>query len=406
MVSPRKAKVNYINPATEIYAGLWILFAGAAVFVTLRIWTKCMRGNNLWYDDYVLVLSLLVLMVTDILITDEYATGYSTGYWDDRMHILINFSSIGTLFGQAWSKTALGITLLRMSNRPQMILLWFCIISMNSIMIIKVFFQWSKYCGKHSYQQWYRLQGPCINYEFEEHFKVVGNTYNIIMDFIFACFPWWITWDLRMRRIEKIALCGTMSLGMFVAIISAIRTAWDARPIMHTHDEWYMWRDAMSNIWFSAEVAGTIIVQCIPILRPFIRDIRTMTTSRKLDDTENETTRRSLFDPKRASMTNRGQDTAKNGTEVASIALQAIPEKPMDTETTLSSHSRSLSNPNKPLPKSPVVSNEPPWPFGSSNNWPDTQIRGTPQSDTWLDIEEEERKGLSPRPPTRSRPNQ
>lgn len=88
---------------------------------------------------------------------------------------------------------------------------------------------------------------------------------------------------------------------------------------MHVHDEWYMckyilsidetllkcsvtrclgiWslltikfvttgRDAMSEIWYSAEVAGTIIVQCIPVLRPFIKDLHTSLTSRRLEATE------------------------------------------------------------------------------------------------------------------------
>lgn len=33
-------------------------------------------------------------------------------------------------------------------------------------------------------------------------------------------------------------------------------------------------------------MAGTIIVQCIPVLRPFIKDLHTSLTSRRLDTTE------------------------------------------------------------------------------------------------------------------------
>jgi uncharacterized membrane protein len=50
--------------------------------------------------------------------------------------------------------------------------------------------------------------------------------YNIIMDFVFALFPWIITWKLDMRKMEKVALCATMSLGMLVAIVAAVRTGW------------------------------------------------------------------------------------------------------------------------------------------------------------------------------------
>lgn len=42
----------------------------------------------------------------------------------------------------------------------------------------------------------------------------------------------------------------------------------------------------MSEIWYSAEVAGTIIVQCVPVLRPFIKDLHTSLTSRRLEATE------------------------------------------------------------------------------------------------------------------------
>lgn len=38
--------------------------------------------------------------------------------------------------------------------------------------------------------------------------------YNIVMDFMFAIFPWFITWPLSLKRGEKIGLCVTLSLGM------------------------------------------------------------------------------------------------------------------------------------------------------------------------------------------------
>lgn len=84
---------------------------------------------------------------------------------------------------------------------------------MNSYMIVKVIFQWAKICGKKSTDNYYRLD-LCLDSTFRDDFKEGGNVYNIIMDFIFALFPWLLTWDLEMRRIEKIGLCATMSLGM------------------------------------------------------------------------------------------------------------------------------------------------------------------------------------------------
>lgn len=121
----------------------------------------------------------MVLLTNDILISYEYATGYVTQTsWDDRMHILINITSCGTLMGQALSKTAFAVTLLRMSNRWQKGILWFCIVTMNAYMVSKVILQWAKVCGKKDYQQWYRLDF-CIGNDFRAGFKEGGNSTSV-----------------------------------------------------------------------------------------------------------------------------------------------------------------------------------------------------------------------------------
>lgn len=67
---------------------------------------------------------------------------------------------------------------------------------------------------------------------------------------------------------------------MIVAIVSAIRTGWKDEG--NVKDAWYFWRNAHSNIWYSSEIVGTIIVQCIPVMRPLLRDFHTSLTSRRL----------------------------------------------------------------------------------------------------------------------------
>lgn len=90
------------------------------------------------------------------------------------MHILINITSCGTLIGQALTKTAFAVTLLKLTKDWQRWVLWFCIASMNSYMIIKVFFQWAKVCGKPSYDNWYRFD-MCLQPKFRDDFKEGGN---------------------------------------------------------------------------------------------------------------------------------------------------------------------------------------------------------------------------------------
>jgi hypothetical protein len=153
----------------------------------------------------------VILLTNNIIISIEYATGYVVDTWDDRMHILINVTSCGTLVGLALTKTAFAVTLLKLTKGWLQWILWFCIGSMNSYMIVKVVLQWARVCGKPSYDVWYRLD-LCLDADFRDRFKEGGNAYNIIMDFVLAAYPWIITWNLDMRRVEKIGLCVAMSM--------------------------------------------------------------------------------------------------------------------------------------------------------------------------------------------------
>ncbi|KAL2072037.1 hypothetical protein VTL71DRAFT_11380 [Oculimacula yallundae] len=409
MIIPRAKDVVYISPVKEVNIGLWTLFTGATVFLVLRLYCKFSRKTGLWYDDYVLILSWMVLLTTDIIIDIEWATGYAEGYWDDRLRILINITSCGTLIGQALSKTALGITLLRISNKKQSAILWYCIASMNIFMIIKCFFQWAKLCNKSAYQNWYNIQGPCLNYDMVQKVKVGGNTYNIIMDFVFAAFPWWITWKLEMRRVEKIALCITMSLGVVIAVTSAVRTSWKDRPIMHVHDEWYIWRNGMSNIWYSSEVAGTIIVQCIPILRPFLRDIKTTLTSKRLgdDDSTDRSERRSVARRSRISTTidtrqienpDYARDLAnKKNTEI--FALGIITEERETRRSSFESESPSETHRFTPMLTASPLRPDSGWRYSMSEG---ASVMTPGLTSPW---ELEQQKGLSPTPPARASPH-
>jgi hypothetical protein len=80
---------------------------------------------------------------------------------------------------------------------------------------------------------------------------------------------------------------------MVVAIVAAVRTSWKFDG--NEKDSLYFWRNAMSNIWYSSEVVGTIIVQCLPVLRPLLRDMKTSMTSKRIADHPGDIKRRSKY---------------------------------------------------------------------------------------------------------------
>lgn len=51
----RNPDLDYVDPKTEVYTGLWCLHAGATIFLAARLWTKLTRRNGMWWDDYILI---------------------------------------------------------------------------------------------------------------------------------------------------------------------------------------------------------------------------------------------------------------------------------------------------------------------------------------------------------------
>lgn len=404
-----KAVHGFVSPWVELNAGLWSLFGGATIFLILRIWCKVTRRYGLWYDDYILLVSWVVLLANNTLIVWQFGNGYvlkdSTLKWDEHMRILINISSCGTLIGQAWTKTAFGVTLLRMTTKKQQWVLWFCIVSMNLFMFVKILFQWAQICDKDGYQQYWRLNF-CINWRVREEFKEGGNVYNIIMDFVFAMFPWLITRKLEMRRAEKIGLCATMSLGMIVAIVSAIRVGWKDEG--NDRDEYYFFRNGVSQVWYSSEIAGTIIVQCIPILRPILREFTTSLTSRKLHSTDNRQSTSWV-----GKHSKRGSTGTANNAPVAKpnigIALREIPEeeieswkRPQSSSTETSGSDRKLRSVSPTSPFENRWENEKHSPrqntFQRSGRSLELERGPTSHSFISYDPDLESQQGLSPPP--------
>jgi hypothetical protein len=203
-------------------------------------------------NGFELIAAQVLLTVNDIIITTQWATGYVTPVWDIRMHVLIDTSSCLTLVGQSLSKTAFAVTLLKLTKgvRWQQYVLWFCIVTMNAWNIVKVrhfeqpffqsqrmltttriqmVFEWGRSCGVDKDFGLARLPF-CLDKGPLDDFKKGGNSrcqsrpvtmlrstdkfavYNVLMDFVFAAFPWIITWHLNMKMLEKIGLCAVMSL--------------------------------------------------------------------------------------------------------------------------------------------------------------------------------------------------
>lgn len=75
------------------------------------------------------------------------------------------------------------------------------------------------------------------------------------------------------------------SINFRIAIFTSVRTWYMLDPNLNTYDSWYVWRQGHTEIWYQAEVAGTIIVQTLPVIRLIIQDLQISLMSTKLNET-------------------------------------------------------------------------------------------------------------------------
>lgn len=171
----------------------------------------------------------------------------------------------------------------------------------------------------------------------------------------------------------------------------------------------------MSNIWYSAEVAGTIIVQCIPILRPFLRDIKTSLSSKRMGDSSlNRSQLGSVARQSRLSSANANTTDAKhledpnyfnfsdqNKASTDVIPLDVIHEEPREMHrSSFVSESPSETGRFTPVvPSGPLVGDSG-WRFSGSDR---TDMVSPMPNSPWIDLEQQ--KGLSPAPPRPTPPS-
>lgn len=92
-------------------------------------------------------------------------------------------------------------------------------------------------------------------------------------------------WNLNIEKYDKLGLCVTMSLGVLIAVFTSVRTWYMLSPGLNTPDAWYFWRQGMTEIWYQAEVAGTIIVQTLPVIRLSLQELHVSLMPMKLNET-------------------------------------------------------------------------------------------------------------------------
>ncbi|KAI1475589.1 hypothetical protein F4774DRAFT_421468 [Daldinia eschscholtzii] len=263
------------NNGPHMNFAIWIFAALATIFLGLRVACKCKWNTYLWYDDWFLVASWVLLIVSCIMVSANVAVGFGKhdrdidpGELDGLGMRSLVVGSLCTL-SAAWSKTSFAVSLLRIATPRLCILIWFLIISMNIFMHFSIALSW---VSCQPVAKWWdsSLEGECWPPEIVLPIGIFFSAYSGFMDFVLALLPWVIIRRLQMSLKEKVGIAVAMSMGVFAGATAIVKSA--SLPVVNDDDFNYLGIELVTRS--VAEIATTIIAASIPVLRSSTRSHR------------------------------------------------------------------------------------------------------------------------------------
>ncbi|KAM0226869.1 hypothetical protein ACHAPO_012023 [Fusarium lateritium] len=243
---------------------LWVQVVICLVFVALRIYTRSHILHSVGPDDYLVLQIIYSAFVTagikygvgrrfnDIGNLDAYFKAVELEIYSQVAGILL----IGV------GKCAVGIFLLRIvRNRFQKHFIWTLLAGTVGITLfasVVVVVQ----CDPVESTWDKRIPGTCW-IDFSKVGLTVGSWF-VVADFCFAILPWFVIWELNMKRKEKITVACGLSLGVVAGICGIVRTV--ALDGLNANE--YIYDTVDMLIWSATESTATIMCSSIPVLRP------------------------------------------------------------------------------------------------------------------------------------------
>ncbi|KFZ02997.1 hypothetical protein V502_11321 [Pseudogymnoascus sp. VKM F-4520 (FW-2644)] len=245
---------------------VWILTSAATAFLAVRLYCR-LRFSQVWWDDFVLTSSWLMLLIAGALLSSATTVGYDTDD-DKRAFFRLHHTSTSmTTIATSWSKVAFAITMTRIvHNHILTCCLWGIIVTANLVIILGIVSIWIPACGDPLaiYRPEHNLCWPLRDLQY------IGGTtivYGGVIDILLALCPWFVIRSLLLQTREKIGLTIAMSLGALTGAIVILRAFFQFINIANTYH--FM---VFMSIFNFMEPAVSIIAQTIPMFRVlFIR---------------------------------------------------------------------------------------------------------------------------------------
>ncbi|KAL5603913.1 hypothetical protein FOVSG1_006663 [Fusarium oxysporum f. sp. vasinfectum] len=259
-----------------LLAIFWSAVASSAMILGLRLYCKIRTGRGLWWDDYI-ALSSWVSLVIFISLETYLVVPLKYGSRDcdippENLALTATIAAAAypfLLLSIMWSKSSFGVTLLRITTEWMKRAVWGLIISINVFLGFSILIYYIQ-CTPVQALWDIRVKGKCWDRDIAMKYHVFSGVWSSAVDLTLVFFPWKILWGTQMLGREKWGISIAMSMGIFAAVASSIKTAQ-----LHLLSSTSTYKAVPVMYWGPIEVATTIIAASIPALRLLIKDVRT-----------------------------------------------------------------------------------------------------------------------------------
>ncbi|KUJ10401.1 uncharacterized protein LY89DRAFT_656175 [Mollisia scopiformis] len=260
-----------------IIVTLWTEAAIALVFVSMRLYTRCQINRVVGWDDFLISFSCLMLIPYATAVTVACLKGL--GRHSDELtldHIIygVRAEVIGQTFGIvgiATSKASVAAFLLRITIITwHKWVLYITLLSVSVICFLCALFDYIRCDPVDSIWNPTIVARCWMSADGFTTLSLVAGVISAAADFVLAILPWFILWNLQMKRREKNLIASSMSLGLFAGACGVIRTL-NVKRVSEGTD--YSYETVGLILWNSTELTVTILCATIPTLRPLIAQL-------------------------------------------------------------------------------------------------------------------------------------
>ncbi|KAH6857044.1 hypothetical protein B0I37DRAFT_89178 [Chaetomium sp. MPI-CAGE-AT-0009] len=254
-----------IQPWTvEVVASVTVL---AVVSVALRLLSRHLKGQKLWWDDYMIIFSLLwnFAVVGFIFAMHSAGMGIHADHVSmDSIVLMAKFlvvAEILYIFNLVWTKLAILLMYYRIFRFPYFKKMAYGIGGFVVAWCITCTFLFIFICVPVE-KLWYPdLPGHCID---QVGTWIANAASTILTDVIILLLPIPQVWKLQLRKPEKIGVTIAFCLGFFVVFASAYRFS-----VLFSYtnsDPSYSLAPTVG--WTAIEMSAGIVSACLPTIGP------------------------------------------------------------------------------------------------------------------------------------------